>query len=128
MTSLRRWLPVAALAAWALVGLGRAAHQTVTAPRAPAWERHLAPLADAPLPAGSAVALAAATRGGADDFKAVLMEAAWQRPDLHWAALSAWPVATPPRLLVTVGAAAAPTGWHEVWRRSEVAVHTRSAP
>ena len=92
----------------------------------PAWERHLAPLADAPIPAGSTVALLAATRGGADDVKAVLMEAAWQRPDLRWAELSAWPSATPPRLLVTVGAAAAPPGWRELWRGGDVAVYVRS--
>jgi hypothetical protein len=128
MTRVRRWLPVATLAAWALVGLGRAAHQTVTAPRAPAWEHHLAPLREAPLAAGAAVALLPAITGAGGDLKAVLMEAAWQRPDLRWALLSAWPAGPPPAAVVTVGAGAVPPGFRQTWRQGLISVHTKGGP
>jgi hypothetical protein len=128
MTVRRRWLPVAMLAVWALVGFGRAAHQAATAARAPAWERHLAPLADAPIAAGTAVALVAATAGGGADLKLVLMEAAWQRPDLRWALLSSWPAGPPPAAVVTVGAVAVPPGFRQAWRQGLIAVHTKGGP
>ena len=130
MTSLRRWLPVAMLAVWALVGLGRAAFQTATAARAPAWERHLAPLREAPIAAGAAVALLTVVPAGAsvESVRPVLMEAAWQRPDLRWALLSEWLPAAPPAVLVGVGDAAAPSGWRQTWRQGAVAVYARSGP
>ena len=126
VTRARRWLLVAALAAWALLGAARAARQHASEPRTPAWERHLAPLREAPLPPGSAVALLAAAVGGSrEGLKPVLMEAAWQRPDLRWAPLEAWPPGAPADALVTVGAAAPPPGWSERWRRGGVAVLVR---
>jgi hypothetical protein len=130
MTRLRRWLPVAMLAVWALVGLGRAAYQVATAARAPAWERHLAPLREAPIAAGAAVALLTVVPAGAavESVRPVLMEAAWQRPDLRWALLPEWPPGDAPTVLVGVDGAAVPPGWRQTWRQGAIAVYARGRP
>ena len=122
----RQRLLVAALAAWALLGAGRFWHQVVTAPRSPAWERHLAPLREAPIPAGTEVGLlAAAGSSSREDVKPLLMEAAWQRPDLHWALLDGWPPGRSATTAVAVGAAAPPPGWRETWRQGMITVYGR---
>jgi len=117
---------VTVLAAWAVLGIARAWHQAVTAPRSPTWEVHLAPLRQAPLPAGAAVGLLVAAAGAdREDIKLVLLEAVWQRPDLRWALLEEWPPALPAEALVAIGAAATPPGWREAWRQGLVTVYRR---
>ena len=117
---------VTVLAAWAALGAGRAWRQAATSSRAPTWENTLAPLRQAPLPVGAAVGLLVAAAGaGPEEVKPVLMEAAWQRPDLRWALLSEWPPAQPAEALVAVGAAAPPPGWREAWRQGIVTVYRR---
>jgi len=120
----RSALLLAVLAGWAVLGAARHWRQATTSPRAPAWSEALAPLATAPLPAGARVALAAPDPGGGREaLKPLLMEAAWQRPDLRWAFLDAWPAGATPERLVAVGAVVPPAAWREVWREGVVTVY-----
>jgi hypothetical protein len=100
------------------------------AERQPAWATALAPLTDAPIPAHAAVALLALERvtRSASDATAVLYEAVWRRPDLHWAYLSRWPAGVPPRFAVALGDAPVPVGWRVTWRQGVVAVLERAGP
>lgn len=87
-------------------------------PRDPAWSARLAPLADAPLVAGEAVALALPAGLPAGDAERVLFEAAWLRPDVRWGLRDAWTGVRPPQALVLPWSddPAPIAGWRPAWR------------
>lgn len=116
MTGLRSRLAVAAavlacaLGVAALPGLGgHRAHR-------PEWAAIVASLASAPIAANAVTALDPGPRTSPEQATMLLREAAWQRPDLRWALASELPASLAPAAIVTVGDAAAPAGWHRVWR------------
>jgi hypothetical protein len=112
---------------WLAVGVAQFAFQSAKAPRSPAWAAELAPLVEAPLTPGTAVALLEPVVAPSVDIEPLLMEAAWQRPDLRWGFFGDFPKARPADALVALGAAPPPAGWHEVWRRGVVTVFRREA-
>jgi hypothetical protein len=108
---------------WLAAGVVQVIDQSAVAPRAPAWAPVLAPLAAAPLAPGTAVALLEPIGQDPVAAKPLLMEAMWQRPDLHWARLAAFPSDHPPEALVALGSTVPPPGWQETWRRGAVALY-----
>lgn len=124
---MQRLVIVTVLAAWTALGAVRTWRQTTGTPRSPAWARQLAPLRQAPLPAGTAVAMLVSMAGAdIEAVKPVLMEAAWQRPDLRWALLQSWPSGPPAEALVAIGTPSTPPGWRETWRQGIVAIYERA--
>ncbi len=119
----QRWVLVVGALLWLAAGVARVVHQSAVAPRTPAWAPVLAPLAAAPLAPGTAVALLEPIGQDPVPTKPLLMEAMWQRPDLRWAFLTAFPSDHAPDALVALGSTIPPPGWHETWRRGEVTLY-----
>jgi hypothetical protein len=108
---------------WLAAGATQVAYQSFAAPRTPAWAPVLAPLAAAPLAPGTAVALLEPIGQDPVATRPLLMEAMWQRPDLRWAFLTAFPSDHAPDALVALGSTIPPPGWHQTWRRGEVTLY-----
>lgn len=122
---------IAALAAAGLsLGLGARSALERPAPeqRRPRWAAALARLAGAPLPTAAPVALLRPAGVPAATAGPLLLEAAWQRPDLRWDWFEAWREPIRPMFLVAVDAAPAPAGWTESWRREGIRVLRRGPP
>ncbi len=79
------------------------------------WQQALAPLAQAPLAAGTRVALMPPPDTGRM-ARGLLYEAEWRRPDLLWGLVSEWPPEVPLTRMVTTQAWQVPAGWRVVWR------------
>ncbi len=120
----RRVAAVAAAAVAVLLGAAQAIVSTPGARPSLALTARLAPLVSAPLPPGSAVALALPPSESGEAARGALYEAAWQRPDLRWTlavadASVAFVVATP--------GAVAPPGAVRFWRRGDLVLLRRLA-
>ncbi len=126
MTGLQRGALVAGALLWLAAGVAQVAYQSVQAPRSPAWAPVLAPLAAAPIPPGAAVALLEPIGSTPAQARLLLLEAAWQRPDLHWALAADFPAGRQAAALVAVGAEVPPPGWHEAWRQGVLACYRRA--
>jgi hypothetical protein len=96
--------------------------------REPKMAVALAPLQRAPLRAGAKVLLVLPDDLAAEQTRAILFEAAWKRPDIHWSLPGDWPPGVAPGALVTVASAPAPLGWWCFWRGGLVGVWGPSPP
>jgi hypothetical protein len=123
----QRGVLVAGALLWLAAGVAQVAYQSRAAARTPGWAPVLAPLAAAPIPSGAAVALLEPIGTGPGQAKPLLYEAAWQRPDLHWAFLSSFKDQSP-AALVAVGTVLPPSGWREAWRQGAITVYRRIGP
>lgn len=128
MTTARRVAPVAGALLALVAGVAEVAYHTASAPRFPTWARVLEPLAQAPVRPGTRVALLQPIGVTARQGGPLLMEAAWQRPDLYWTLVTAPPDGGPSDALVCVGATLPQPGWHEVWRQGALSLCRRAAP
>jgi hypothetical protein len=116
----------AALAA-ALLAVAFGAWSAIQLPRQrePRWAATLAPLAGAPLPPGTVVALAVPSGVVPERRGPLLFEAVWQRPDLHWVYLDDPRQARAACVLVALPGAGPPAGWHELWHQRGLSIFTR---
>jgi hypothetical protein len=122
MSQLPRQCALAAALVSLVVGVHDATRIPPPTKRAPAPASVLAPLARAPLPAGSFTALAPSAESNADKRTNLFYEAVYRRPDLRWGMLDGWPAQTRPTFLVTLGATEPPRGWHEFWRAGQLRI------
>lgn len=93
----------------------------------PRWQGSLAPLRQAPLQRHEVTLLSLPPGTGAEQSRALLFEAAWQRPGVRWVAATD-PEAAAATAVVTVAGAAAPAGWAEAWHVAEVGMWRRGRP
>ena len=124
MISVRRFAAVGAAVVSIALGAVQAGLRLSEPPAEPPAAAALAPLARAPIPAGSTVALVVPAGLDGGRVTPLLYESAWQRPDLRWI------VADDARIaecayLVALGNAGAPPGWRPVWRTGIVTVLVR---
>ena len=124
MISVRRLAAVGAAVLSIALGAVQAGLRLAEAPAEPPAAAALAPLARAPIPAGSAVALVVPAGLDGGRTSPLLYESAWQRPDLRWT------VADDPRVgecayLVALGDADVPPGWRPAWHGGIVTVLVR---
>ena len=128
MASSRRIAAVAAAGLSLALGAWSALRRPAPELRHPRWAAAIAPLAAAPVPAAVPVALLRPAGVPAAAAGPLLLEAAWQRPDLRWDWLDTWREPIRPAFLVAVDASPAPAGWTESWRRENVRVLRRGPP
>ena len=116
MITVRRAAALAAACLSIAAGVWTASDRPDVASRQPGWALSLAPLADAPIPPGSMVALQLPMGQSRRAAAPLLMEAAWRRPDLRWAWLNAWPGRLPPEFLVIPDGEFSRSPWRETWQ------------
>ncbi len=115
MWALRGWSVLAAAAVSLALGVGSVFQRERSPRREPRWAEIVAPLARAPIPAGSVVVLVRGAGSTPEDGLRLLSEAAWRRPDLRLALAEQVPPSLAPTGVVTVGDAAGPVGWRQAW-------------
>ncbi len=119
----RRWAGLVAAALSIAFGLTQALTPVPETTRTLRITALLEPLAKAPVPKGAAICLAMPASITWDDALPALLEAAWQRPDLHWTL-----DASDRRVGFVVAApgARAPAGAREIWRADNLVLFRRA--
>jgi len=130
--NLWRWSAVAVTAGTLAMGLVVDLPRQGNQRREPAWADHLAPLRNAPAPAGAPVSLILPRGLLETDTEKLVMETVWQRPDVLWVPAAGFPSKNEPRTAVLLEPGGElqtpPPGWTRVWSRGWVQLFRRDAP
>ena len=126
----RAWSLVAgvSLACAVIFALGTGLTDTFKAPPKAleaGWQRRLQPLENAPLAAGSRVALVPPANATGMMAQGWLFEAASRRPDVLWGLASQWPSGVPLTRMVVLESWRTPGGWRVVWQKDGVVLAER---
>jgi len=132
LRDLWRWSAVTAAAATLILGLAIDFPRPTRQPTEPAWAAHLRPLRQAPLMQRRPVPLVVPGGFTPGDARKLLMEAAWQRPDVYWRPATHLPEAPQIRELVLVDPRSVdrspPQGWRRTWSKGWISVLQREVP
>ncbi len=126
--ALRRWLAFLAATISCALGVASLLHPDRRLPRAPAWEHVVAPLSSAPIQRGAVVVLLPEAGVDPSFSRFLLLEAAWRRPDVRWAAMAAFPLDSHYETVVVTDERLAPPGWSEAWKAGSLRLFRRTVP
>lgn len=125
MRATARWLASAAAVLCLVGGLLGLLETAPSEGRAPRWSGLVEPLRQAPIEPGATVALVLPPTSQAE---LLLREAAWQRPDLRFGLIAAWPAGSEPTVTAVLGGARVPEGWERAWQGGGWTVMVRVVP